>query len=94
MPEILQCFDVTTGKPVYSKRLEGISSTWASPVADSEGHLFFANAGKSFVIATGPECRILSINDLDDANHPSAAVSDGKLFLMGMKKLYCIGQKN
>ena len=46
-PGILKCWDAATGKQLYAERLGGISSTWASPVADSHGRLFFANAGNS-----------------------------------------------
>jgi hypothetical protein len=78
---------------VYAKRLEGISTTWASPIADPEGRLFFANAGKSYVIQSGPEFRVLAVNDLGDGNHPSPAVAKGRLLLVGMKDLYCVGMQ-
>jgi outer membrane protein assembly factor BamB len=90
-PGILKCWELATGKLVYAERLEGISTTWASPIADPQGRLFFANAGKSYVIQTGPEYRVLAVNDLGDGNHPSPAVANGRLFLVGMKNLYCIG---
>lgn len=92
-PGILKCWEVGTGKLVYAERLEGISTTWASPVADGNGRLYFANAGRSFVIEAGPEFRVLATNDLGDGNHPSAAVANGKLFLEGVKSLYCVGKR-
>jgi len=93
-PGFLQCWEMATGKEVYSERLAGISSTWASPIADSKGHLFFANAGKSYVVQAGPQCRVLAVNDLGDGNHPSPAAAEGRLFLVGMKNIYCIGTGN
>jgi outer membrane protein assembly factor BamB len=90
-PGVLKCWEVATGKQVYSERLDGISTTWASPIADDAGRLFFASAGRSYVIQAGPEFRVLSVNDLEDANHPSPAAAGGKLFLVGAKKVYCIG---
>ena len=93
-PGVLKCFEAATGKQVYAERLEGLTTTWASPVADGAGHLFFANAGKSVVLATGPEFRVLAVNDLGDNNHASAAIAGGKLFLVGTKNLHCIGNKN
>jgi outer membrane protein assembly factor BamB len=89
-PEILKCWDVASGKLVYAKRLEGISSTWASPVADPLGRIFFASAGKSYVIQAGPEFRVLAVNDLGDGNHASPAVADGTLYLVGMKNIYAV----
>ncbi|OHB67779.1 MAG: hypothetical protein A2Y77_05720 [Planctomycetes bacterium RBG_13_62_9] len=93
-PGFLQCWEMATGKEVYSQRLQDISTAWASPIADPQGRLFFANAGKSYVVQAGPECRILAINDLGDGNHPSPAVAEGRLFLVGMKNIYCIGTDN
>ena len=90
----LQCCEMATGKEIYSERLQKISTTWASPIADPKGRLFFANAGKSYVVQAGLECRILAINDLGDGNHPSPAVAKGRLFLVGMKNIYCIGTEH
>jgi len=89
-PEILRCWEAQTGKLVYAKRLEGIGSTWASPIADREGRLFFATAGKSYVIQSGPEFRVLAVNDLGDANHPSPAIGGGRMFLEGKQNLWCV----
>ena len=91
-PGILQCWEIATGKEVYSERLRGISTNWASPVADPKGRIFFANAGKSYVIQAGPEFKVLAINDLGDGNHPSPAVANNRLFLVGMNNIYCIGE--
>lgn len=92
-PGIVKCWDVSTGKQLYSERVRDISTTWASPIADPDGHLFFANAGKSYVIGAGPKFEVMAVNDLEDGNHPSPAVANGRMFLVGMKNLYCIGVK-
>jgi outer membrane protein assembly factor BamB len=92
-PAILKCFETETGKQVYSQRLEGLTTTWASPVVDPDGRMFFMSAGKSYVIQSGPEFKVLAVNDLGDANHPSAAVANGKIFLVGMNNIYCVGSK-
>lgn len=93
-PGFLQCWDMATGKEIYSEHLKDISSNWASPIADPKGRLFFANAGKSYVVQAGSEFHILAVNDLGDGNHPSPAAANGRLFLGGMKNIYCIGAKN
>jgi outer membrane protein assembly factor BamB len=92
-PGILKCWDVATGKQLYAERLDGVSSTWVSPIADAAGHLYLANGGKSYVIQTGPEFRVLAVNNLGDANHASPAAANGRLFLAGLKNLYCLGQR-
>jgi outer membrane protein assembly factor BamB len=91
-PGVLRCWQASDGKQLYVQRLDGISSTWASPVADGEGHIFFANAGKSFVIEAGREYKLLATNDLGDPNHASPALAAGRMFLVGTKNVYCIGK--
>lgn len=90
----VRCWQLADGKEVYSEKLEGISTTWASPVADAQGRIYFASAGKSYVIQSGPKFKILGVNDLGDGNHPTPAVAGGKIFLVGMKNVYCIGKKS
>ena len=92
-PGVLKCWKADTGEEVYSKKLDGLSSTWASPIVDGKDHLIFANGGKSVVVKAGPEFEILATNDLGDINHASAAVSNGKLYIVGRKQIYCIGKK-
>ncbi len=92
-PGVLKCWKAATGEQVYAERLQGITSTWASPVADAAGNLFFASAGKSYVIRSGPEFKVLAMNDLNDANHASPAISAGRLYLVGAKQIYCIGKR-
>ncbi len=88
---VLRCYETATGNQKYFEKLPGISSKWASPILDGNGRLYFANAGKSYVIQTGPEFKILGTSDLEDGNDPSPAVANGKLFLVGKKNIYCVG---
>lgn len=90
---VLRCYDLSSGQSVYANRLEGLSSSWASPIADPHGRIYFATAGKSFVVRAGPTCEILAINDLPDANHASPAVAGGRLFLVGEQAVYCVGER-
>ena len=93
-PGVLKCWQVADGKQVYAERLNGISSTWASPVADARGRLYFATAGKSFVIQSGPEFKVLAENDLADPNHASPAIAAGRIYLVGEKNIYCLGSQD
>jgi outer membrane protein assembly factor BamB len=90
-PGIVKCWETATGKERYAERLAGLSSTWASPIADPNGRLYFANAGKSYVLQAGPEFRVLAVNDLEDGSHPSPAAARNRLYLLGQKNLYCVG---
>ena len=79
------------GQEIYAERLERLTSTWASPVADRAGRLYFATAGVSYVIQAGDDFQVLAVNDLDDPNHASPAISDGNIYLVGTRFLYCVG---
>jgi outer membrane protein assembly factor BamB len=91
-PEILKCFKLATGEIVFSERLPGVS-TWASPVATTDGLVYFASAGKSYVLKAGDKFEVVAANEIGEENRASAAISDGKIFLRGDKNLYCIGKK-
>ena len=93
-PGILKCWDRKSGRRVYVERLDGITTTWASPIVDPNGRIFFANAGKSFVIQAGPTYKVLAVNELGDPNHTSPAVSGRSMFLVGTKYVYCIREAN
>jgi outer membrane protein assembly factor BamB len=90
VPAILKCWDLRDGRQLYAARLEGISTTWASPIVDPHGRIYYANAGKSFVIQASPQFQLLATNDLGDGNHASPAVADDSLYLVGMKNVYCL----
>lgn len=92
-PNVLKCWRVSDGQQLFAARLDGITTTWGSPVADANGHLFFASAGKSYVIESGEEFKVLAVNDLGDANHASPAICDGRMYLVGTRNIYCICHK-
>jgi len=92
-PNVLKCWQVEDGEQVYAERLDRLTSTWASPVADAAGRLYFATAGVSYVIQSGPDFKVLAINDLGDPNHASPAIADGRIYLVGTRRVYCVGVK-
>jgi outer membrane protein assembly factor BamB len=98
-PGIVRCWKVSDGQLLFEERVEGIP-TYPSPVATKDGRLYFAGAGKSCVLKAGPKLEVLATSDLGEGERnewtrtgPSAAVSEGKIFLRGPKSLTCIGKK-
>jgi outer membrane protein assembly factor BamB len=91
-PGILKCWKLDTGETLISERLAGVS-TASSPFATPDGRIYFASAGKSYVLKAGPKLEVLATNDLGDPSEASPAVSDGKIVLKGSKYLYCVGEK-
>jgi outer membrane protein assembly factor BamB len=91
-PEILKSFDLKTGALLLNERLKGVS-TWASPFATPDGRLYFASAGKTYVVSTGEKFVVLGVSELGEEDRASAAVSGGSIYLRGDKHLYCIRRK-
>ena len=89
----VNCYSAETGESVYSEKLGPTSSPWASPIADGRGYLYFATAGKSYVVKSGPKFELLAANDLGDGSHPSPAAANGRLYLVGAKSIFCVGEK-
>jgi outer membrane protein assembly factor BamB len=91
-PGVVQCWRMATGEPVFKERLEGVE-TAASPIATPEGRIYFASAGKSYVLQAGARPEILARNDLGDPSRASPAIAGGQLFLKGARFLYAIGSR-
>ena len=68
-------------------------STYASPFATADGRIYFASAGRTYVLKAGDKLEVLATNDLEEDNRASAAVSGGRIYLRGDKNLTCIGAK-
>jgi len=87
------CRKLATGEVVYTKPLEDVSLQ-ASPIATADGRIYFASAGKSYVIKAGPNFEILGgghVGGWDIGASP--AVSGGRIFVRDYDALYCIGKK-
>jgi outer membrane protein assembly factor BamB len=89
-PDLLMCVERNTGTVAYREHLNG-ASTASSPVV-APGRIYFASAGKSFVVDPGPKFRILATNDLGEPSQASAAVAAGRIVLKGSKHLFCVGK--
>lgn len=87
---IVACLNLLTGERLFTERLEGVSKI-VSPIATADGRVYFAGAGKSYVIKAGPALDVLATNELEGgSNGASAAVSNGRIFIRDFQHLYCI----
>jgi outer membrane protein assembly factor BamB len=90
---VLLCLDAKSGDVVYKERLKGAKGFTASPWA-ADGKIFLLDEeGKTFVVAGGPEFKLLTTNKLEDMFWSSPAAASGVLFLRGLDNLYCIEAK-
>jgi outer membrane protein assembly factor BamB len=89
---IVSCLDASSGKRVWWERLSGNFS--ASPVY-AEGRLYFvSDDGMTYVIAAGPEFKVLAKNSLGEKVQASPAVSQGRIFIRAERNLICIGKRD
>jgi outer membrane protein assembly factor BamB len=89
---VLKCWKASSGDVVYSERMDGVSTT-ASPFVTPEGLIYFASAGKTFIVEAGPTFKVVAVNDLgENGGQASAAVADGRIFLKGTRHLFCVGK--
>ena len=95
MTSIATCLEAKTGKPVWQGRLgeaarEGFS---ASPIA-VDGKIYFTNdLGETFVLAAGPEFKLLRVNRLNEQTLATPALVDGTWFFRTATQLIAIGRK-
>ena len=93
MTSVATCLDAKTGKPVWQGRLGAAAkeSFSASPVG-VDGKIFFTNdEGDTFVLAAGPEFRLLHVNSLKEQTLASPALVDGKWYFRTAGHLIAIG---
>lgn len=93
----IAAFDVNTGKQLWLQNLGTIQK--ASPVL-ADGKLYVGTEnGKFFILKPGPtKAEILDEDQLGTEARPeaiiaSAAVSNGRVFVVSDSNLYCIGKK-
>lgn len=94
---LLTCYELKTGKEIYTRRLAADAKVLASPVVVQGKLLFLLDNGETVVLEPGPEYKIVRRNVL--AGHggldfgASPVVVDGRLYLRSQSQLYCIGAK-
>ena len=87
---VLSCHDVRTGEPHYKKRIPGMATVAASPVARGDHVVVIDEKGKVAFVAGGPEFKVDATLDLEDVVWSSPALADGRLLVRGVNQLYCI----
>ncbi|MFO0896281.1 MAG: PQQ-binding-like beta-propeller repeat protein [Pirellulales bacterium] len=87
---LLTCYDAATGKEAYRQRVPDAQGFTSSPWA-ADGKIYCLDGnGQTFVVAAGPEFKLLAHNPLDAMCWASPAMADGALYLRTVDDLYCI----
>ena len=85
---IMSCVDVTSGTPIWNKRVGG---TYAASPIFADGKLyFFSVQGKIHVLNPGEKFDVVKEATLGDGFNASPAVAGNKLILRSTSKLYCL----
>ncbi len=87
---IMTCYSAQDGTVAFKERLE-LGSMAASLWAAGDRVFLMDESGKTLVLQTGPEMKVVATNQIaDDLFWSTPAVSGKSLLLRGVKKLYCI----
>jgi outer membrane protein assembly factor BamB len=92
---VVAAHDVRTGQRIYQDRLVATGGSFsASPVA-ADGKIYFAGEdGDMYVVRAGAKFEVLSANPIGEIIMASPAISEGVLFVRGLKHVFAIGKKN
>ena len=90
----LTCVDAKTGNEVWTGTLEKNRNGFTASPTVAGGKLYVVREdGKTFVLDTGNEFKIIAENELADAYAIATPVFvDGQIFLRTLTHLYCIGE--
>ena len=88
---LLSCLDAATGKPHYTaRRVPGIRSTYASPIA-AGGFVYLTDRnGTTVVIKDSVNFEIVATNSVGETVDATPAPVDQQLFIRGAKHLFCV----
>jgi outer membrane protein assembly factor BamB len=93
--KLLNCWNLKTGELVYKQEVKEMPD-YSSGIATADGLLYYVSAGSSVIVRAGPKFELLAVNSLgggDGHCGPSAAVSNGRIFVRDFNFLWCIGGK-
>ncbi len=86
----MHCVDITNGATVYRQRVRGAKAFWSSPWTDGNRVYAIDSDCTTHVIAGGDKYELLAANALDQLSWATPALSNGRIYLRTVDKLYCI----
>ncbi len=91
---VLRCFHANTGEKLYEKRLDSGAYVVSSLVAANDKVYCTSEDGTVYVIAAGPEYKLLAKNPLGDSCLATPAISAGTIYFRTASSLMAIGPEN
>jgi outer membrane protein assembly factor BamB len=91
---VLSVFRLKSGERVYQQRLGGGTSGFSSSPVAAAGRLYITSEeGSTYVLALGPNYKLLAENELGETVMATPAIADGVLYIRGRKHLFAIGAR-
>ena len=85
---VATCYEATTGKSLWRERL---GPHFSASLVTANGLVYFlSDKGIMTVVKAGPEFEVVARSDIGEDMRASPAISNGQMFLRGVKNLYCI----
>jgi len=86
------CLDAKTGEVYYNERTNGHNHR-ASPVLSGDRWLITSRQGVITVLQTGPEFKVLAVNDMGESISASPVIMGDRIYIRSFDALYAIGLK-
>ena len=87
---VATCFEAKNGKSLWRQR---IGPHYSASMVTANGLAYFlSDKGIMTIVRPGPQFEVVAHNDIGEAMRASPAISDGQMFLRGVKHLYCISK--
>jgi outer membrane protein assembly factor BamB len=92
---VVTCLDVASGNPLWSGQVEKHRLNFSSSPILADAKLYITREdGKTFVLSTGSEFKVIAENELDGSQTVATPVFvDGRIFFRTDTHLICIGSK-
>jgi len=88
---VLACMDAKTGSQLWE--YEGKAAFYSSPMIASGRLYIFDTSGKAYIFTPGSEAKLIASPELGEKVYATPVFSDGRIYIRGIKNLYCIGKK-
>ncbi len=87
------CLDVKTGKAIWSGQAEKNRQGFSSSPILAGGHIYITREdGKTFVIDSGKQFKVVAANELGEFTVATPIFSKGQILVRTTEHLYCIGK--
>ena len=88
--------DVSTGKELWAGQPEKNRNNFSSSPILADGKIYITREdGKTFVLAQGPEFKVLATNELDGSQAVATPVFvDGRIYIRTDTHLFCLATKS